>query len=191
MNDNISEHSLLELSKSGDKEAFGMIVKLYMKRAYFSALALTHSEDDALDLSQEAFVRAYRAMRNFKPEMKFFTWYYRILKNLFLNWKRDRAKFVNDYNDYNEEKENLIELIEDDTHQPEIEYDRLELNNILWNEINSLDSQKREIIILKDFQDYSYQEIADMLEIPVGTVMSRLYNARKKLKDRMKVYIYE
>lgn len=186
MNDNISEQSLLELSKSGDKEAFGMIVKLYMKRAYFSALALTHSEDDALDLSHEAFVRAYRAIRSFKTEMEFFTWYYRILKNLFLNWKRDQAKFVNDYN---EEKENLIELIEDDTHQPEIEYDRIELNNILWNEINSLDLQNREIIILKDFQDYSYQEIADMLEIPVGTVMSRLYNARKKIKDRMKVYI--
>lgn len=188
MNDNISEHSLLELSKSGDKEAFGMIVKLYMKRAYFSALALTHSEDDALDLSQEAFVRAYRAIRSFKTEMKFFTWYYRILKNLFLNWKRDRAKFLNDSD---EEKENLIEIIKDDSHQPDKEYDKIELKRILWEEINSLDLQYREIIILKDFQDYSYQEIADMLEIPIGTVMSRLYNARNKLKDRMKGYFNE
>jgi RNA polymerase sigma-70 factor (ECF subfamily) len=95
MNNNNSEQSLLELSKSGDKEAFGKIVKLYMKRAYFSALALTHSEDDALELSQEAFVKVYRSMHSFNTEMKFFTWYYRILKNLFLNWKTDKAKFVN------------------------------------------------------------------------------------------------
>lgn len=188
MSDNISEQSLLELSKNGDKEAFGMIVKIYMKRAYFSALALTHSEDDALDLSQEAFVRAYRAMSSFKTEMKFFTWYYRILKNLFLNWKRDRSKFMNSLN---EENENLLEHLEDETHRTEQEYEKIELNKILWNEINSLDLQFREIIILKDFQDYSYQEIADMLEIPIGTVMSRLYTARKKIKDRMKVYINE
>ncbi|MBM4176168.1 MAG: sigma-70 family RNA polymerase sigma factor [Ignavibacteria bacterium] len=185
MNKNISEQSLLELSKDGDKDAFGMIVKIYMERAYFSALALTHSESDALDLSQEAFVRAYKAMHSFKTEMKFFTWYYRILKNLFLNWKRDNAKFVNNSN---EADEVLFESIEDAGYRLDRDYEKKELEKILWDEINSLDSQFREIIILKDFQNYSYQEIAEMLEIPLGTVMSRLYSARKKLKDRMKVY---
>ncbi len=188
MNENTPEQTLLELSKNGNKDAFGMIVKIYMKRSYFSALALTRSEADALDLSQEAFVRAYRAIKSFNTEMKFFTWYYRILKNLFLNWKKDRSKFVSGFNN---ENESLLELIEDENKQLEQNYDKVEFEKILWNEINALQVHFREIIILKDFQDYSYQEIADMLGVPIGTVMSRLYNARKKLKDRLKVFVNE
>lgn len=181
MNDKESEQSILERCKKGDKQAFEIIVKKYMKRAYFSALALTHSQDDALDLSQEAFVRAYKSMKNFNPEMKFFTWYYRILKNLFLNFRRDTSKIKN----FTSEGYEVLELIEEPSDNVRELVEANDLHNILWENINQLEDSQREIIILKDFQDYSYKEISELLEIPIGTVMSRLFNARKNLKEKM------
>jgi len=153
---------------------FEIHVKHNMKRAYFTALGFVGSHDSAVDLSQEAFVRAYKNYKKFDNSKKFFTWYYKILKNLCLNFIRDSKK--------TEKKEFLLPV--DDflsPENPEIGYERKEIQKEVQEALFKLSDEDREIIILKEFQEISYKEIANLLEIPIGTVMSKLFYARKKL----------
>ncbi len=184
----ISEYSLIEKSQQGDKQVYGVLVKKYMKRAYFTALGLTGYHESALDMSQEAFVRAYRSINKFDAKREFFTWYYQILRNLCFNHNRDRNRRAKPFSDIGDIQLNRIV----DPSQAVIDQiDRQEMKNLLWQEINSLKSQEKEIIILKDFQDMTYKKIAEFLHIPIGTVMSRLFNARKILKEKLKDFFYE
>ncbi len=162
-----------------EKQEFELHVKHNMKRAYFSALGFVGCHDDAVELSQEAFIRAYRNYKTFDNNKKFFTWYYKILKNLCLNFIRDSKKqksnnifeFVNTL----ESKENPISNIEEKEFTDKVQKAILELPHF-----------DKEIIILKEFQNFSYKEISELMEVPIGTVMSRLFYARKKLADKLK-----
>ena len=161
------------------KKEFEMLVKQNMRRAYFSALGLLGSHDAAMDVTQEAFIRAYRNFKNFNGKKRFFTWYYSILKNLCLNFIRDRKR--GNETEYIEFKENehsqskLGEAIENK-----------ELVEKLQEAMEELDFNDREVIILKEFEDHTYNEIAEILNIPIGSVMSRLFYARKKLAVKLK-----
>jgi len=160
------------------KREFEVLVKNNMKRAYFSALGLLGSHDSAMDISQEAFIRAYRNFNKYDPKRKFFTWYYKILKNLCLNFIRDNKS---------RKEENYLEYkINVSSDNPEKEVEQRELIDLLYKTISELNVDEREILVLREFEDYSYSEISEMLNIPEGTVMSRLYYARKKLYDKMK-----
>ena len=161
------------------KEEFEMLVKQNMRRAYFSALGLLGSHDAAMDVTQEAFIRAYRNFKSFNGEKNFFTWYYSILKNLCLNFIRDRKR------------KNETEYIEfkEDGHshsKPGEAIENKELTEKLQEAIDELDFDDREVIILKEFENHTYKEIAEILSIPVGSVMSRLFYARKKLAGKLK-----
>ncbi|NNG28057.1 MAG: RNA polymerase sigma factor [Ignavibacteriaceae bacterium] len=161
------------------KKEFEMQVKLNMKRAYFTALGLLGSHDTAMDVTQEAFIRAYRNYKNFNNENNFFTWYYRILKNLCLNFIRDKKR--KNETEYIEYKEN-----EHSVNKPGEAIENKELTEKLQESIDELDFNDREVLILKEFEDYTYKEIAEILNIPVGSVMSRLFYARKKLAEKLK-----
>lgn len=180
----MSEHDATEdleallRCQQGDRQAYGVVVKKYMKRAYFTALALVGNRDDALDLSQEAFMRAYQALARFDLRQQFFTWYYRILRNICLNHLRDHAKFIN----LSETEES--ETVDGDA-DPAALAERNDLSERLWKALGSLRADHREMIILKDLEGCSYKEIAEGLGIPPGTVMSRLFNARKQLKNKL------
>lgn len=163
----------------GNKLAYGKIVKKYMKRAYFAAIGLVGNQDDALDLSQDAFVRAYRALVHFDTKKQFFTWYYAILRNLCFNHLRKNLKFSPAMS--NETVENIADTAAD----PSIIAERNDLTERLWNVIASLKVEEREIIALREFEGYTYEEIAELLSIPIGTVMSRLFNARKHLREKL------
>jgi RNA polymerase sigma-70 factor (ECF subfamily) len=158
---------------------FEMHVKSSMKRAYFSALGFVGSHDLAVELSQQAFIRAYRNYKSFDNNKKFFTWYYQILKNLCLNHIRDSKKTNNT---------DFIETIGDETESesPQFEIERVELENIVQKALLSLSDTDRELIILKEFQNISYKEMSELLNIPIGTVMSRLFYARKKLANKLR-----
>jgi len=149
-------------------------VKLNMKRAYFTALGFLGSHDSAMDMSQEAFIRAYRSYKKFDHTKNFFTWYYKILRNLCFNFIRDNKNKTDLSYIENREVEGKSENPGDVVEKQEL-YDNLEVA------ISKLDFEEREIIILKEFEEHSYKEIAELLNIPIGTVMSRLYYARKKL----------
>ena len=179
--------AILQCQK-GDKQAYGRLVQKYMKRAYFTALGLVGSHEGALDLSQEAFVRAYRSIRKMDVERKFFTWYYQILRNLCFNYLRDRARHARTFSEIGEEQlDRMCDESQDLSTQMELD----ELKEAFWNAMSTLKPQEREIIILKDFQKMSYKEIAGALDCPIGTVMSRLYSARKALKSKLEGYFYD
>jgi len=178
--------SIIVRCQNGDKEAFGLIVKKYMHRAYYTALGIVGTHDGALDLSQEAFVRAYRSIKKVDPKRNFYTWYYQILRNLCFNFIRDKARHARSFSEIGEtsiqrlpdSKKNALEIVEQE-----------DLKEKMWTAIHELKENEREIILLKDFQDLSYKEIAETLDCPIGTVMSRLFNARKSLKKKLEKYL--
>lgn len=164
--------------KKADKMEFSRYAKANMQRAYFTALGLLGNHDDAMELSQEAFLRAYKNFNKFERDKKFFTWYYKILRNLCLNFIRDRKN----------KKE--VGLYEETTASIKVapfeEIENKELGNLVQSALYELDENDREIIVLKEFQHLSYKEIAEVMDIPIGSVMSKLFYARKKLATKMK-----
>ncbi|MDZ7342432.1 MAG: sigma-70 family RNA polymerase sigma factor [candidate division KSB1 bacterium] len=184
----LDERSIILRCQQGDRQAYGHLVTRYMKRAYFIALGLVGSHEHALDLSQEAFVRGYRSIDRLNPEQKFFTWYYQILRNLCFNHLRDTARHARSFSAIGEAS---ILQITDSTQDITAAVERQEMIEALWTAIEELKPQEREMIMLKDFQEFSYQEIAETLDCPIGTVMSRLFHARKALKQKMETYFHE
>jgi len=163
-----------------EKMAFEGYVKANMKRAYYSAFGILGSHDAAMELSQDAFIKAYRNFKAFDNTKNFFTWYYTILRNLCLNYFRDsKAKNEITFEDQIEIKDNV---------NPVQDLEQNEMTEKLWQAIRQLEFDDREIIILKEFENFSYQEISETLNVPVGTVMSRLYYARKKLAKKLEVF---
>ena len=172
---------LLEPARRGSREAFESIVKMYMKNAYFTALGLVGNRDDALELSQEAFILAYRNIKQLKPDRKFFPWFYQILKNVcFSHLRKTRTRRSHSLEKI--EEQGLVAEV-DDSFTPDVVAERNETNDRLWKAIGKLDKKHREVIILRHFQNLSYEQMAQNLFCSRGTVMSRLYYARKRLKN--------
>jgi len=162
--------------KSNFDEEFSLLVKLNMKRAYFSALGFLGNHDLAMDASQEAFIRAYKNFAKYDQSKKFFTWYFKILKNLCLNMLRDNKKFEN------------IDLLEERMEDSESiagTYEQEEMRHLMQMAMFKLNAIDRGILVLREFEGFSYKEISEIMEIPIGTVMSKIYNARKKLYSSM------
>lgn len=173
-----SEAAILQRCRRGDKEAFGEIVKRYAGPATGAATLLLGSRDDALDASQEAFVRAWRHIRRFDPARPFYPWYATILRNICISRLRRRTR------------RKTVEL--PDGHpdgrrdaSPEALVERSERKDRLWHAVGALPLHHREILVLYHFQDLAYREIADALGVPIGTVMSRLHNARRALREKL------
>lgn len=150
-----------------------------MQRAYYAALGLVGTHDDALDLSQEAFARAFRARGTIDPERPFFPWLYQIIRRLCFNYTRDQRS-------HREKLEKAGSWLADTTMgrrppSPEREMERTELREQVAKAIERLSEREREVIVLREFQELRYREIAELLEVPIGTVMSRLYTARRSL----------
>ncbi|MFC1783666.1 RNA polymerase sigma factor [Planctomycetota bacterium] len=166
------------------KASFDTIVKKYMKDAYFIALGLVGNREDALDLSQEAFIRAYRNMNRFNPKWDFFPWFYQILKNLCFNHlRRQKERICRSLEAMGSQ---TVTPVEGDLFDPEMVAQRNELKDKVWQAIGRLDQKHREVIILRHFQNFSYTQMAETLFCSKGTVMSRLYYARKSLQEILK-----
>ena len=180
MDATIEEQQWIRQARSGDREAFGRIVEKNMRRAYYAALGLVGSHDDALDLSQEAFARAYRAISSFDPDRPFYAWFYSILRRLCFNFTRDR-KLHRDR--LSEARSWLVSeaRARADAADPEQEAVREESRLRVRKAIETLPDRVREVLVLKEYEGLKYKEIANLLGIPTGTVMSRLYDARQRL----------
>lgn len=182
MNSFCTEEAIaIQQSRRGSAKAFEPIVRKYMKQAYFIALGLVGNHEDALDLSQEAFFRAYSKINQLNPKRKFFPWFYQILKNLCFTHLRKTSR---------RHQQNLEEVDEVNVagstpsrFDPYAIAERNEIEERVWTAIGQLNEKHREMIVLRHFQNLSYEEIAQILLCTRGTVMSRLYNARKKLKE--------
>ena len=171
----LSESEILELVQKGDREAYQEIVVRHMQSAYYVALAFIHNHQDALDISQEAFIRAFRKIKKFDTKRPFFPWFYRILKNLCVDHYKRRRR--------------LNEVPLENVRVLAVEHEDREMKKALWKGIDELPDEQKEIIVLRYFQQLSYQEIAEILDKPIGTVMSSLFYAKKRLKGIVGKYL--
>jgi RNA polymerase sigma-70 factor (ECF subfamily) len=171
----LSEAEILELVQKGEKEAYQEIVVRHMQSAYYVALAFLHNHQDALDISQEAFIRAFRKIKKFDTKRPFFPWFYRILRNLCVDHYKRRRR--------------LNEVPLENVRVLEVEHKDREMKKALWKGIDELPEEQKEIIVLRYFQQLSYQEIAEILDKPIGTVMSSLFYAKKRLKGIVGKYL--
>jgi RNA polymerase sigma-70 factor (ECF subfamily) len=175
---------LVVLVADGDKKAMKALVDRYKKRAYFLALGMVGNKDEAFDISQEAFIRVFKSARKFESGRDFFPWFYSIVVNLckdcLARRKNREAREMN--------LDDAAYLLVADSN-PEAAVIEEEQTRDIQRALMELDFEDREIIMLKHFKEYSYDEIAILLKIPKGTVMSRLYYARKKLAKRLAKYV--
>lgn len=186
-----SDAELILRTQSGDKEAFGIVVRRYMKRAYHAALTIVGEHNEAMDLSQEAFARAYKGIKGFDTALPFFPWYHRTLHNAWINRKRKGKglKFTSlSQSDSPDEDAPPPEIASKDE-GPYVAAEKSEMASVLAKEMDALEPGKREILYLRHFENLSYRDIAQTLDIPEGTVMSRLHSARQALRDRMEKYL--
>lgn len=176
--DTDNDATLIAQAQSGDADAFGRLVTRYMRPAYFSALGFVGSPEDARDLSQEAFARAFRARRTIDPDRPFFAWYYTILRRLCLNWRRNRRT---ERLRLDEAGPWLEALATAGTVPPDRQVHQDDARRRVARALSQLGDEEREALVLKEFEGLKYREIAERMGCPIGTVMSRLYSARQRL----------
>ncbi len=171
-----TETALIQRCQAGEKDAFGAIVKAYAGRASGAAYMLLGCRDEALDASQEAFVKAWRAIKRFNRRSRFYPWYARILRNVCISRLRRRKKTAALTDGH---------AAPGADHDPVVTAERKERADLLKAALLRLPLHHREILVMNHFQDLKYREIAEALDIPIGTVMSRLHNARRALREEL------
>jgi len=166
---------------SSRKEAFEAIVKRHMKDAYLIALGLVGNREDALELSQEAFFRAYEHYDALPSKGKCFPWFYQILRNLcFSHLRKKRVRRASSLDDT---QCGCPEPEGQECFEPDAIAERNEAKDRIWKAMSRLDDKHREVIILRHFRNMSYDEMAKVLFCNRGTVTSRLFYARQQLKE--------
>lgn len=183
----MDERILMDRCKSGDKNAFNTLVQIYEKRVYNLAYRLSGHYDDANDISVDAFIRVFQALPQFRGDAHFSTWLYRIVTNVYLDRrKRMRNKQHLSLEEYIELEENSVSRqIEDPSPTPFLIAENNERSKLLQNAISTLPDYQRAMVVLYHTEGKSYEEIASILELPVGTVKSRLNRARLALRTKL------
>ncbi len=174
--------SIIREVQGGDINAFEAIVKEYEKTVYNLALRMCGDPEDARDISQEAFLKAYHALPHFRGESKFSVWLFRIVSNTCLDFLRERkrrAEVSLTMPDEDGESEEL--QIGDESLSPERLYERKLTREALRRGLLDLPEDQREILLLREIRGFSYEEIGKVLSLEIGTVKSRIFRARRKL----------
>ena len=182
------EQSLIQRAQKGDPEAFATLVDEHQRYVYNLALRVVRDENEALDLTQETFVRAWTALPNFRGQSQFRTWLYRITTNLCYNRLPGLRRSLNDLGD-----DVLPEVVEsEDTASNPLRV--LESNEIriqLHQAIDQLDANYKILIVMRYHDELSYEEIASLLNLPLGTVKTGLFRAREKLRFALQGFTSE
>src|SRR5271170_7696976 len=173
------DESLVRRTQQGDSTAFDVLVERYKERLYSTVYHMTSNHEDANDLVQDTFIKAFRALKTFKGDSSFYTWVYRIAVNKTLNFLKQRKNRVqlslNDM-DFNVENDpDLVALVSDKT--PRRSLGLLELQEKLNGALLKLSEQHRMVVILHDIQGLSHEEVGKIMNCNVGTVRSRLFYA--------------
>ncbi len=166
----------------GGVEWFEQVVHLYQRRAFLAAMSYMRNPEDAREASQEAFARAFKALDRFNPELPFYPWYYRILRNLCLDRiaRRKRGPFPSEHVERAASPATALF-----GRNPETATIGARRQIQVQTAIDTLKVDHREIIYMRHYQDLSYEEMAQALDVPIGTVMSRLYRARRALRRQL------
>ena len=176
--------ALLEAVLAGDGTAYRGLVEKYQNRVYGMVYGMLRNREDARDITQEAFVKAFRNLEGFRLEASFYTWLYRIAMNLAIDFTRKRKRRESAGFDESiasrDEDGGISEVHHGDSPRKALE--RKQLFSQIMTAMDKLPEDQKQVILLRELEGLSYKEISEVMEIPEGTVMSRLFYARKKLQ---------
>src|SRR5467141_3510331 len=186
----VSELDLVKRSQAGETEAFDQLVTRYRTRVFAMIYNMVHNEQDAWDLAQESFLKAWKSIGRFRGQSSFYTWIYRIVMNVTIDWLRKKHVKGGDaeFND-------AIQLKEIDPASrtapkaealPHEQMEQSEIRARIDAAIAQLSPEHRAVILMKEIEEMQYHEIAETLGCSIGTVMSRLFYSRKKLQNLLK-----
>jgi RNA polymerase sigma-70 factor (ECF subfamily) len=184
------DKQLVEAARQGDATAFRELVQRHQRRAYAVALGMVHDPDDARDVCQEAFLKVHKNLATFEGEAQFFTWLYRIVANLCIDHLRKRRGMKVEFDDA---------LANDDPDEAGISPQRTgfdparaladkELRAQIMAALDKLSPAHRSVLVMREVDGLSYQEMADLMKCSIGTIMSRLFHARKKMQTMLLEY---
>jgi RNA polymerase sigma-70 factor (ECF subfamily) len=188
----VSELDLVKRCQNGDAEAFDELVTRYRTRVFGMIYNMVHSEQDAWDLAQDSFVKAWKSIKRFRGQSSFYTWIYRIVMNVTIDWLRKKQVKAG-----GAEFDDSIQLKEVDPASktmpkadpiPSEQIEQKEIRAEIDKAIGQLSPEHRAVILMKEIDGMQYHEIAETLGCSIGTVMSRLFYARKKLQNLLRDY---
>jgi RNA polymerase sigma-70 factor, ECF subfamily len=182
------DRELVERCQRGDVDAYGILVNRYRQRVYGLAYSMVRNEQDAVDLSQETFIKAWQAIRGFKKNASFYTWLYRIATNLCIDSvrKRERRPTVPLEETVDPDADVNVEVAPSNQPLPTDEVQRKELREQIDAALLELSAEHRAVVQLREFDGLDYAEIAKAVGCSIGTVMSRLHYARKHLQKLLR-----
>ncbi len=190
MNDNRDELELIERAGRGDGDAFGELMRRHESMIFNAVMGIVRNTEDAQDITQEAFFKAYRSLGSFRRDSRFSSWVYRIAVNTAKDHLRSEARHPHvsldkDSEDDDGESEPMQVADESVSADPQASAEKNETRRIVRAALARLSENHREILILRDIEGYSYEDISDMLGLELGTVKSRINRARVALKQEL------
>mgnify|MGYP003378802359 FL=1 len=182
-----SDQAIVERVQQGDKEAYNILVLRYQHKVCDIAYKYVNNYVDANDIAQESFIRAYRALANFRGESSFYTWLYRIVSNTAKSYleQNQKHRYSVDVDDPEFDNQQDVKglLISNDSPDALLESD--ELHNIVSQAMEDLPKDLKRAIVLREVEEMSYEDIASIMDTPIGTVRSRIFRARQFIEDRL------
>ncbi len=190
----LSDDILIKRFKQGDAEAFGRLYQIYHKRVIAIAYGVVRNQQDATDLCQDVFIKVYKNIDRFNEKSSFYTWIYRITVNQSIDFIRRRktakaSEFTDDFQAHFNDASHLMPSPIGAA--PGEAYDNKQLRHQIQLALDKLSPKHREVIVLREIEGLSYQEMSDVIGISIGTVMSRLHHARLKLQKLLMAYLRE
>lgn len=187
MGDRVSDEELVRRVQAGDKTAFDLLVRKYQHKIVHLVSRYVHEHATAMDLSQEAFIKAYRGLANFRGESAFYTWLYRIAINTAKNYLvAERRRPQEAGIDVEEAEQVMGSAMPSEIATPERELLSEEIQATVEQAIRNLPEDLRTAIVLREIENFSYEEIATAMECPIGTVRSRIFRAREAIDHELR-----
>jgi RNA polymerase sigma-70 factor, ECF subfamily len=185
------DDEVVDRARKGDRAAFEALFQKYNRRAYAVAIGVVKRPEDALDVVQESFIKVHKHIVNFQGQSSFYTWLYRIVMNLSIDYLRRRRKITEWGDDVRAEDADgdgtLVPRLPDAN--PSKATSRHELNTKITQALDTLPEIHRAVILLREVEGLSYEEMAQALDVPKGTIMSRLFHARRKMQEQLGPYL--
>jgi len=181
---NLSDEDLVEKAVAGEHDAFAEIVRRWERKIFALCFGMLGREDEAKDAAQETFIAAYKNLSRFRGEAKVSSWLHRIAVNQCLTTKRrskTRAEEFFDHEDGSDERA----FVAAPQHSPGRKAEAQERTNVVRQAVRALPTELREVVVMKEFEEMTFQEISETLDVPLSTVKSRLYTALKQLRMRL------
>jgi RNA polymerase sigma-70 factor (ECF subfamily) len=186
------EGRLVSCLKERQEEAFRVLIRRYQGKLFSIAYGITLDREESLDIVQEVFLKVYEKIHTFREESRLSTWLHRITVNQCLNWKRRwKRRFRWHHQPLERDDAGDLPELGTDADYPETLYQKKEFARIFWQRLKELPEEARTVFVLKEVEGLSYDEIARVLKIKRGTVSSRLFYARKRLRESLKPYLEE